>query len=76
MHLQLRTDLVAHIAGCPRRGGQAQPGSQAADSCSLEGSETEYVVLPSSDGEYDDTYLDEKFVPGQNQDGAFDYYRE
>ncbi|XP_026397115.1 prostatic spermine-binding protein-like [Papaver somniferum] len=34
----------------------------------------EYVVLPSSEGDYDDTDLEEEVFPGQNEDGAFDYY--
>ncbi|XP_026417315.1 uncharacterized protein LOC113312795 [Papaver somniferum] len=34
-----------------------------------------YVVLSSSEGDYEDTYLEEEeVVPGQNEDGAFDYY--
>ncbi|XP_026416856.1 acidic leucine-rich nuclear phosphoprotein 32 family member B-like [Papaver somniferum] len=68
MHLQLRTDLVKHIAARPGRGGQA------ADLSSLEGTNMEYVVLPSSYGDYDDTDLKEEVVHGQNEDGAFDYY--
>ncbi|XP_026458783.1 uncharacterized protein LOC113359346 [Papaver somniferum] len=61
-------DLVKHIVARPGRGGQA------GDFSSLEGSDMEYVVLPSSDEDYDDTYLEEEVVPGQNEDGAFDYY--
>ncbi|XP_026459243.1 acidic leucine-rich nuclear phosphoprotein 32 family member B-like [Papaver somniferum] len=68
MHLQLRTDLVKHIAARPGRGGQEAYFS------SLEGTNMEYVVLPSSDGDYDETDLEEEVVPGQNEDGAFDYY--
>ncbi|XP_026448914.1 acidic leucine-rich nuclear phosphoprotein 32 family member B-like [Papaver somniferum] len=49
-------------------------GDQAGDLSSLEGSDMEYVVLPSSDGEYDDTDLEEEIFPGQTEDGALDYY--
>ncbi|XP_026450733.1 calsequestrin-1-like [Papaver somniferum] len=41
---------------------------------SLEGSDMEYVDLPSSEGDYEDTDLDEEVVPGQNEDEAFVYY--
>ncbi|XP_026458582.1 acidic leucine-rich nuclear phosphoprotein 32 family member B-like [Papaver somniferum] len=68
MHLQFRTDLVKHIAARLGRGGQA------GDLSSLEGSYMEYVVLLSSDADYDDTELVEEIVPGEDQDGAFDYY--
>ncbi|XP_026417294.1 prostatic spermine-binding protein-like [Papaver somniferum] len=68
MHLQQRTDLVKNIATRPGRGGQATYLS------SLEGTYMEYVVLPSSCGDYDDTYLEEEVVPSQNEDGAFVYY--
>ncbi|XP_026459684.1 zinc finger CCCH domain-containing protein 15 homolog [Papaver somniferum] len=62
MHLQLRTDLVAYIVARPGR------GARTADSSSFEGSDMEYVVLPSSDGEYDDTDLEEEVVTAQNED--------
>ncbi|XP_026436927.1 uncharacterized protein LOC113334919 [Papaver somniferum] len=68
MHLQLRNDLVKDIILRPGRGGQA------GDLSSLEGSDMEYVVLPSSGGHYDDTDLEEEVVPSQNEDGTFDYY--
>ncbi|XP_026433581.1 glutamic acid-rich protein-like [Papaver somniferum] len=76
MHLQLKTDFMTHIVVYPRRGDQAQPGAQTVDSSSLECSDKEYVVLPSSGGEHEDTSLDEEVVHGQNEDGVFDYYRE
>ncbi|XP_026428592.1 acidic leucine-rich nuclear phosphoprotein 32 family member B-like [Papaver somniferum] len=68
LHLQLRNDLAKHIAVRPGRGGAAGELS------SLEGSDMEYVVLPSSEGYYEDTDLEEEVVPGQNEDGVFDYY--
>ncbi|XP_026383407.1 uncharacterized protein LOC113278899 [Papaver somniferum] len=68
MHLQLKNDLVKHIAARPGRGGPT------GDMSSLEGSDMEYVVLPSSEGDYDDTDLEEEVVPGQTEDGALDYY--
>ncbi|XP_026435841.1 protein PFC0760c-like [Papaver somniferum] len=68
LHLQLRNDLVKHIDARPGRGGAT------GDLSSLEGSDMEYVVLPSSEGDYDDTDLEEEVVLGQNEDGSFDYY--
>ncbi|XP_026410879.1 uncharacterized protein LOC113306117 [Papaver somniferum] len=68
LHLQLRDDLVKHIVARPGRGGHA------GDISSLEGSDMENVDLPSSEGDYEDTNLDEEVVPGQNEDGAFVYY--
>ncbi|XP_026452187.1 ciliogenesis-associated TTC17-interacting protein-like [Papaver somniferum] len=65
---KLRNDLVKHIDARPSRGGHA------ANLSSLEGSDMEYVVLPSSEGDYDDTDLEEEVVPDQNEDGVFDYY--
>ncbi|XP_026433080.1 prostatic spermine-binding protein-like [Papaver somniferum] len=61
-------DLVKHIAAHPGRGGQAAYLS------SLEGTDMKYMVLPSSDGDYYETDLEEEVVPGQNEDGVFDYY--
>ncbi|XP_026396998.1 uncharacterized protein LOC113291715 [Papaver somniferum] len=62
MHLQLRNDLVKHVVVRPGRGGQTT------DLSSLEGSDMEYVVLPSLEGDYEDTDLEEEVVPGQNKD--------
>ncbi|XP_026383295.1 uncharacterized protein LOC113278754 [Papaver somniferum] len=50
-HLQLRNDLVNHIAASPSRGGAT------GDLSSLEGSDMEFVALPSPEGDYGDTDL-------------------
>ncbi|XP_026417236.1 uncharacterized protein LOC113312715 [Papaver somniferum] len=68
LHLQLRDDLVKHIAARPGRGGHA------GDVSSLEGSDMEYVDFSSLEGDYEDIDLDEEVVPGQNEDEAFVYY--